>query len=284
MVQNKKQNISKGAKKATDKIGSNLASYFYNGKASQLTARQVNELNEYVHKMAVGHAYNRYYLGSLNEPPQADYIDDLTQTALLALFDGQTVRNKKLTNGPVTVITTLESCKSTTDKNTGKNKRLTNLQAFRRFIAVTFNDYNYNERATTATVGKRQLIPLELTADNNTDELFYITDMLDFVKWTENELNDLHALTLTADDLQLLYDCIKAQSKDKQRYLRCVANSPLCRKSATTEFNNSQRRKGAKAIHGAHVQRDCIRYIRAGLKTGQHSQLLIDLVNTFTKY
>lgn len=284
MVQNKKQNISKGAQKATDKIGASLASYFYNSNRQPLTAAQTTDLTEYVHKMATGHAYNRYYLGSLNEPPQADYIDDLTQTALLALFDGKTVRNKKLTNGPVTVITTLESCKSTTDKTTGKTKRLTNLQAFRRFIAVTFNDYNYNERATTATVGKRQLIPLELTADNNTDELFYITDMLDFVKWTENELNDLHALTLTADDLQLLYDCIKAQSKDKQRYLRCVANSPLCRKSATTEFNNSQRRKGAKAIHGAHVQRDCIRYIRAGLKTGQHSQLLIDLVNTFTKY
>lgn len=284
MVQDKKQNISKGAKKATDKTGAKLAKIFFDGLQANLTAAQINELNEYVHKMAVGHAYNRYYLGSLKEPPQTDYIDDLTQTALLALFDGQTVRNKKLTNGPVTVITTLESCKSTTDKNTGKNKRLTNLQAFRRFIAITFNDYNYNERATTATVGKRQLIPLELTADSTADELFYITDIIDFVQWTERELNDLHALTLTADDLQLLKNCIKAQSKEKQRYLRYVANSPLCRKSATTEFNSSQRRKGAKAIHGAHVQRDCIRYIRAGLKTGEHSQLLIELVNTFTKY
>ena len=185
MVQTKKQNINKGAEKATDKTGASLASYFYNGKKQPLTAAQTNELSEYVHKMATGHAYNRYYLGSLNEPPQPDYIDDLTQTALLALFDGKTTRNKKLTNGPVTVITTLESCKSTTDKNTGKTKHLTNLQAFRRFIAVTFNDYNYNERATTATAGKRQLIPLELTADSTADELFYITDMIDFIQWTE---------------------------------------------------------------------------------------------------
>lgn len=275
---------TKQLNRTTDKTGASLASYFYNSNRQPLTAAQTNELNEYVHKMAVGHAYNRYYLGSLKEPPQADYIDDLTQTALLALFDRQTVRNKKLTNGPVTVITTIESCKSTTDKSTGKTKRLTNLQAFRRFIAVTFNDYNYNERSTTATIGKRQLIPLELTADNNTDELFYITDMLDFLKWTENELNDLHALTLTADDLQLLKDCIKAQSKEKQRYLRYVANSPLCRKTATAEYNKAQRRKNAKPVDAWTLQRVCIRYIRAGLKTGQHSQLLIDLVNTFTKY
>lgn len=108
--------------------------------------------------------------------------------------------------------------------------------------------------------------------------------MLDFAKWTENELNGLHALSLTADDLQLLKDCIKAQSKDKQRYLRYVANSPLCRKSATAEFNTAQRYKGYKIIDGAHVQRDCIRYIRAGLKTGQHSDLLISVVESFTKY
>ena len=275
---------NKQLNRTTDKTGAKLAKIFFDGLQANLTAAQTTDLTEYVHKMAIGHAYNRYYLGSLSEPPKADYIDDLTQTALLALFDGQTVRNKKLTNGPVTVITTLESCKATTDKTTGKNKRLTNLQAFRRFIAVTFNDYNYNERATTATVGKRQLIPLELTADNNTDELFYITDMLDFVKWTENELNDLHALTLTADDLQLLKDCIKAQSKEKQRYLRYVANSPLCRKTATAEYNKAQRRKNAKPVDAWTLQRVCIRYIRAGLKTGQHSQLLIDLVNTFTKY
>lgn len=284
MIQNKKQNISKGAQKATDKTGASLASYFYNSNRQPLTAAQTTDLTEYVHKMATGHAYNRYYLGSLNEPPQPEYIDDLTQTALLALFDGQTVRNKKLTNGPVTMITTLESCKTTTDKTTGKTKRLTNLQAFRRFIAVTFNDYNYNERATTATVGKRQSIPLELTADSTADELFYITDMIDFIQWTEKELNDLHALTLTADDLQLLKDCIKAQSKDKQRYLCYVANSPLCRRTATGAFNETQRRKGAKAIDGRNVQRDCIRYIRAGLKTGQHSDLLISIVESFTKY
>ena len=133
-------------------------------------------------------------------------------------------------------------------------------------------------------MGKRQLIPLELTADSTADELFYITDMIDFIQWTEKELNDLHALTLTADDLQLLKDCIKAQSKEKQRYLRYVANSPLCRKTATAEYNKAQRRKNAKPVDAWTLQRVCIRYIRAGLKTGQHSQLLIDLVNTFTKY
>ena len=108
--------------------------------------------------------------------------------------------------------------------------------------------------------------------------------MLDFATWTERELNGLHALTLTADDLQLLKDCIKAQSKDKQRYLRYVAYSPLSRESATGAFNTECRRRDKKIIRGYNVQRDCIRYIRAGLKTGQHSQLLIDLVNTFTKY
>ena len=123
-----------------------------------------------------------------------------------------------------------------------------------------------------------------MTSDNDADELFYITDMLDFARWTEKELNGLHALSLTADDLQLLKDCIKAQSKDKQRYLRYVANNPLCRKSATAEFNNAQRHKGAKIVDAWTLQRACIRYIRAGLKTGQHSELLISLVNTFTNY
>ena len=163
-------------------------------------------------------------------------------------------------------------------------KQLTDLQAFRRFIYKSFNDYNYNERATTSTIGNRKTIPLELTADSNTDEMVYITDMLDFAKWTESELNGLHALSLTSDDLQLLKDCIKAQSKDKQRYLRYVANSPLDRRTATGAFNNAQRRKNAKIIRGANVQRDCIRYIRAGLKTGEHSQLLINLVNAFINY
>lgn len=163
-------------------------------------------------------------------------------------------------------------------------KQLTDLQAFRRFIYISFNDYNYNERATTATIGNRKTIPLELTADSNTDEMIYITDMLDFAKWTESELNGLHALSLTSDDLQLLKDCIKAQSKEKQRYLRYVAYSPLCRRTATGAFNEMQRRKGTKAIDGAHMQRDCIRYIRAGLKTGEHSQLLINLVNEFINY
>lgn len=108
--------------------------------------------------------------------------------------------------------------------------------------------------------------------------------MADFAKWTENELNDLHALTLTADDLQLLKDCIKAQSKDKQRYLRYVANSPLSRESATGAFNTECRRRDKKIIRGYNVQRDCIRYIRAGLKTGEHSELLVSLVNMFTNY
>jgi len=178
----------------------------------------------------------------------------------------------------------LQDCKVTISKTTKTEKQLTDLQAFRRFIYISFNDYNYNERATTATIGNRKTIPLELTADSNTDEMVYITDMLDFAKWTESELNGLHALSLTSDDLQLLKDCIKAQSKDKQRYLRYVANSPLDRRTATGVFNNAQRRKNAKIIRGANVQRDCIRYIRAGLKTGDHSQLLINLVNAFINY
>ena len=84
-------------------------------------------------------------------------------------------------------------------------KQLTDLQAFRRFIYISFNDYNYNERATTATIGNRKTIPLELTADSNTDEMIYITDMLDFAKWTESELNGLHALSLTSDAAQVTF-------------------------------------------------------------------------------
>lgn len=284
MVQTKKQNISKGAQKATDKTGAKLAKIFFDGLQVNLTAAQTTDLSNYVKRLAAGHAFKRYYYGDLSNPPQPDYIDDLTQTALLALFDGKTTRYKKLTNGAKTVITTLQDCKTTVDKNTDTKKRLTDVQALRRFIYIAFNDYNYNERSTTATIGKRKAIPLELTADNNTDELLYITDMVDFIQWTEKELNGLHALSLTADDLQLLKDCIKAQSKEKQRYLRYVAYSPLCRRTATGAFNETQRRKGAKAIDGRNVQRDCIRYIRAGLKTGQHSDLLISIVESFTKY
>lgn len=278
MNQNKKLNNK------TDESGVTFANYFYNSKKQQLTAAQTTDLLTYIKRLATGHAFKRYYYGDLSNPPQTDYIDDLTQTALLALFDGKTTRYKKLTNGAKTVITTLQDCKTTTNKNTDTKKRLTDLQAFRRFIYISFNDYNYNERSTTATIGKRQSIPLELTADNNTDELLYITDMVDFIRWTEKELNGLHALSLTADDLQLLKDCIKAQSKEKQRYLRYVAYSPLCRRTATGAFNETQRRKGAKTIDGRNIQRDCIRYIRARLKTGQHSDLLISIVESFTKY
>lgn len=237
--------------RTTDETGAKLAKIFFDGLQANLTAAQTNELNKYVHKMATGHAYNRYYLGSLNEPPQVDYIDDLTQTALLALFDGQTVRNKKLTNGPVTVITTLESCKTTTDKTTGKNKPLTNLQAFRRFIAVTFNDYNYNERATTATVGKRQLIPLELTADSDTDELFYITDMLDFAKWTENELNHLHALTLTQSELNIINIVFDEKlTKKELAFLTYHINHPCnSRRQNAYVFNKQLREKSKRELN-----------------------------------
>lgn len=268
----------------TDEKGATFAKFFFKGKQSQLTDVQASDLLNYVKRLATGHAYKRYYYGDLSNPPQADYIDDLTQAAIVALFDGKTTRYKKLTRGAVAAVTTLSDCKTTVDKATKKAKPLTDVQAFRRFIYLAFNDYNYNERATTATIGKRQSIPLELTADSNTDELLYITDMLDFITWTEKELNGLHALTLTVDDLQLLKNCIKAQSKEKQRYLHYVANSPLCRRSATGAFNELQRRKGAKAIDGRNVQRDCIRYIRAGLKTGQHSDLLLSVIESFTKY
>lgn len=268
----------------TDEKGATFAKLFLKGKQSQLTDVQASDLLNYVKRLATGHAYKRYYYGDLSNPPQVDYIEDLTQYALLSLYNGCTTRHKKLVGGEKTVTTTLQGCKVTIDKITKTEKQLTDVQAFRRYIYISFNDYNYNERSTTATIGKRQSIPLELTADSTADELFYITDMIDFVQWTEKELNDLHALTLTADDLQLLKDCIKAQSKEKQRYLRYIANSPLSREAATGIFNTECRRRGKKIIRGYNVQRDCIRYIRAGLKTGQHSQILIDLVNTFTKY
>jgi len=158
-------------------------------------------------------------------------------------------------------------------------KQLTDLQAFRRFIYISFNDYNYNERATTATIGNRKTISLELTADSDTDEMVYITDMLDFVKWTENELNGLHALHLTIDDIKVINKCFDKLTKDKQRYLRYIANSPLCRKSATAEFNRHQKVQGKKSIDGMHLQHDFIIQIQKELNkdNGTHSTLLIEL-------
>lgn len=246
-----KQLNNRKPQKATDKVGTSLAKVFFAGKQSNLTASQVSELNEYVHKMATGHAYNRYYLGSLNEPPQTDYIDDLTQTALLALFDGKTTRYKKLTRGAVAAVTTLLDCKTTVDKVTKKVKPLTDVQAFRRFIAVTFNDYNYNERATTATVGKRKNIPLELTADSTADELFYITDMSDFARWTEKELNDLHAMHLTQNELNIINIVFSEKlTKKELAFLTYHINHPCNnRRQNAYAFNKQLREKSEKELN-----------------------------------
>lgn len=43
-----------------------------------------------------------------------------------------------------------------------------------------------------------------MTSDNDVDELFYITDLLDFATWTEKELNGLHAMYLTQDELNVI--------------------------------------------------------------------------------
>ncbi len=280
----KTQLNNKRTQSTTDNKGTAFASYFYGKSKKPLDSSQALDLLNYVKRMATGHAYKRYYYGDLNNPPQPDYIEDLTQYALLSLYSGYTTRYKKLVGGAKTVTTTLKDCEATIDKITKVEKPLTDLQAFRRFIYISFNDYNYNERSTTATIGARKTIPLELEADGSNEEMLYITDLLDFVKWTEKELNGLHAESLTADDLQLLKDCYNAQSKEKQRYLSYIAYSPLCRKSATAEFNNAQRRKGKKAIDAWTLQRVCIRYLRAGLKSGKHSNLLITLVNSFINY
>ena len=273
MIQNKKLNNK------TDESGVTFANYFYNSKKQPFTAAQTTDLLNYVKRLATSHAYKRYYYGDLNNPPQPDYIDDLTQCGLLALFDGKTTRYKKLTNSAKTVITTLQDCKTTTDKNTDTKKRLTDVQAFRRFVYIAFNDYNYNERSVTATIGKRKAIPLELTADSDVDELLYITDFADFMQWTEKELNDLHAMHLTTDDIKTITKCFNKLTKDKQRYLRFVMDSPLCRKSATAEYNRRQRVQGKKTIDGMHLQHDLIVQIQRELNKdgGIHSALLIEL-------
>ena len=118
-----------------------------------------------------------------------------------------------------------------------------------------------------------------MTPDNDVDELFYITDLLDFVKWTENELNDLHAMHLTVDDIKAINKCFNKLTKDKQRYLCYIANSPLCRKSATADYNRRQRVQGKKSIDGMHLQHDLIIQIQRELNkdNGQHSTLLIEL-------
>lgn len=263
----------------TDEKGATFAKLFLKGKQSQLTDVQASDLLNYVKRLATGHAYKRYYYGDLSNPPQADYIEDLTQYALLSLYGGCTTRYKKLVGGEKTVTTTLQGCKVTIDKITKTEKQLTDVQAFRRYIYISFNDYNYNERSTTATIGKRQLIPLELTADSTADELFYITDMLDFARWSEKELNGLHAMHLTTDDIKTITKCFNKLTKDKQRYLRFVMDSPLCRKSATAEYNRRQRVQGKKTIDGMHLQHDLIVQIQRELNKdgGIHSTLLIEL-------
>lgn len=274
-----KMKTTKQLNRTTDKTGVKLAKIFFDGLQANLTAAQTTDLLNYVKRLATGHAFKRYYYGDLNNPPQAEYIDDLTQTALLALFDGKTTRYKKLTNGAKTVITTLQGCKTTVDKNTDTKKHLTDVQAFRRFIYIAFNDYNYNERSVTATIGKRKAMPLELTADSDVDEMVYITDTLDFIQWAENELNGLHAMHLTTDDIKTITKCFNKLTKDKQHYLRFVMDSPLCRKSATAEYNRRQRVQGKKTIDGMHLQHDLIVQIQRELNKdgGIHSTLLIEL-------
>lgn len=280
MVQTKKQNISKGAKKATDKTGASLASYFYNSNRQPLTAAQTTDLLSYVKRLATGHAYKRYYYGDLNNPPQPDYIDDLTQCGLLALFDGKTTRYKKLTNGAKTVITTLQNCKTTVDKITKTEKQLTDVQAFRRFIYISFNDYNYNERSTTATIGKRKAIPLELTADSDVDELLYITDFADFMQWTEKELNDLHALHLTQDEIKVI-NLVFNEKLTKREYMfiqYCYKHPCETRKNNARTFNKE---KGGTPFNSYNLFELKLKpALRKELKKqGIKRGLLIDLLN-----
>lgn len=118
-------------------------------------------------------------------------------------------------------------------------KQLTDLQVFRRFIYISFNDYNYNERATAATIDKRKTIPLELTADNNNDEMLYITDMLDFTKWTESELNGSHAIHLTQSELDII-NIVFNEKLTKREYLfiqHCYKHPCETRKNNARTFN-----------------------------------------------
>lgn len=237
-----KMKTTKQLNRTTDKTGVKLAKIFFDGLQANLTAAQTTDLLNYVKRLATGHAFKRYYYGDLNNPPQAEYIDDLTQTALLALFDGKTTRYKKLTNGAKTVITTLQGCKTTVDKNTDTKKHLTDVQAFRRFIYIAFNDYNYNERSTTATIGKRQSIPLELTADSDVDELLYITDFTDFMRWTEKELNSLHALHLTQDEIKVI-NLVFNEKLTKREYMfvqYCYKHPCETRKNNARTFNKEK--------------------------------------------
>lgn len=101
--------------------------------------------------------------------------------------------------------------------------QLTDLQVFRRFIYISFNDYNYNERATAATIDKRKTIPLELTADNNNDEMLYITDMLDFTKWTEGELDIINIVfneKLTKREYLFIQHCYKHPCETRKNNAR----------------------------------------------------------------
>lgn len=273
-------NTNKQLNRTTDEKGATFAKFFFKGKQSQLTDVQASDLLNYVKRLATGHAYKRYYYGDLSNPPQADYIDDLTQAATVALFDGKTTRYKKLTRGAVAAVTTLSDCKTTVDKATKKEKPLTDVQAFRRFIYLAFNDYNYNERSTTATIGKRQSIPLELTADSNTDELLYITDMIDFVMWTEKELNGLHAMHLTQDEINVI-NLVFSEKLSEREYSfiqYCYKHPCETRKNNARTFN---REKGGTPFNSYNLFELKLKPAlkkelkRQGIKRG----LLIDLLN-----
>ena len=115
--------------------------------------------------------------------------------------------------------------------------------------------------------------------DVNSYHRFMHDNLFDHINIPEENINFLNG---NAENLE--EECKAYEERIKKSGGIDVANSPLDRRTATGAFNNAQRRKNAKIIRGANVQRDCIRYIRAGLKTGEHSQLLINLVNAFINY
>lgn len=264
----------------TDEKGATFARLFLKGKQSQLTDVQASDLLNYVKRLATGHAYKRYYYGDLSNPPQPEYIEDLTQYALLSLYGGCTTRYKKLIGGEKAVTTTLQGCRVTIDKITKTEKQLTDVQAFRRFIYISFNDYNYNERSTTATIGKRQLIPLELTADSDVDELLYITDFTDFIQWTEKELNGLHALHLTQDEIKVI-NLVFNEKLTKREYTfvqYCYKHPCETRKNNARTFNKE---KGGTPFNSYNLFELKLKpALRKELKKqGIKRGLLVDLLN-----
>ncbi len=110
--------------------------------------------------------------------------------------------------------------------------------------------------------------------------MLYITDMLDFTKWTESELNGLHAIHLTQSELDII-NIVFNEKLTKREYLfiqYCYKHPCKTRKNNARTFNKE---KGGTPFNSYNLFELKLKtelkkeLKRQGIKRG----LLIDLLN-----